>query len=154
MFRPLLLPSSAPFFSSSLSPFFSPSLVLPFLSPLHSPPIPPHFSPPPSPLLFLHFSPYAVSKQTHDSFIPHEYGYLNQTVLEGSHGYTMPTQHEHFILRKQPQASVNLRCEMLQRGGLKEGGGRGREERREGRRRKGRGRKGRGGRKEEGHGKD
>ena len=146
--------SSAPFFWSSLSPFLlsflGPTLPLP---PSLSP-IPPHFSPPPSPLLFLHFSPYAVSKQTHDSFIPHEYGYLNQTVLEGSHGYTMPTQHEHFVLRKQPQASVNLRCEMLQRGGLKEGGGRGREERREGRGREGRGRKGRGGRKGEGHGKD
>ena len=69
----------------------------------------------------------------------------------------MPTQHEHFVLRKQPQASVNLRCEMLQRGGLKEGGGRGREERREGGGREGRGRKGRGGRegggrKEEGEG--
>ena len=43
----------------------------------------------------------------------------------------MPTQHEHFVLRKQPQASVNLRCEMLQRGGLNEGGG-GREGGREG----------------------
>ena len=58
----------------------------------------------------------SVSKQSQQLFIPHEFAYLNKSVLEESYGYSPPDTHNHFVLKKRPQASVQLRNEMLQRG--------------------------------------
>ena len=63
-----------------------------------------------------HTPPYIVSRQSQQLFIPHEFAYLNKSVLERSHGYSTPDSHNHFVLKKRPQASVQLRNEMLQRG--------------------------------------
>ena len=66
-------------------------------------------------LLNLDLSPL-VSSDANNVFIPHEYAYLNHSVLSGSHGYSVPSGHTHFTLKKKPQASVQLRNEILQRG--------------------------------------
>ena len=63
-----------------------------------------------------HTHTVTVSKQNQQLFIPHEFAYLNKSVLEGSYGYSAPDTHKHFVLKKRPQASVQLRTEMLQRG--------------------------------------
>ena len=60
--------------------------------------------------------PHTVNHDSANIFIPHEYAYLNQTVLASSHGYNPPSDHTHFLLKKKPQASVQLRNEILQRG--------------------------------------
>ena len=62
----------------------------------------------------LFFSP--VSLKSDNTFIPHEFACLNHSVLLSAHNYTPPTTHSHFTLRQQPQASVQLRNEMLQKG--------------------------------------
>ena len=67
-------------------------------------------------LVNLHTHTFIVNKQSQQLFIPHEFAYLNKSVLEGSYGYSAPATHKHFVLKKRPQASVQLRNEMLQRG--------------------------------------
>ena len=67
-------------------------------------------------LILIHTHIPPVSKQSQQLFIPHEFAYLNKSVLEGSYGYSAPDTHKHFVLKKRPQASVQLRNEMLQRG--------------------------------------
>ena len=57
-----------------------------------------------------------VSLKSDCSFIPHEFACLNHSVLSAAHKYTPPTGHTHFTLRQQPQASVQLRNEILQKG--------------------------------------
>lgn len=59
-----------------------------------------------------------MSNHTHHLFTPHEYAYLNHSVLQDSHNFTVPSGHNHFVLKSRPQSSVQLRNEMLQRGEL------------------------------------
>ena len=60
---------------------------------------------------------FVVSKRTDGAFVPHEFCCLNHSVLSATHNYAPPTGHTHFTLRQQPQASVQLRNDMLQKGG-------------------------------------
>ena len=60
---------------------------------------------------------HVVSKRTDGAFVPHEFACLNHSVLSATHNYAPPTGHTHFTLRQQPQASVQLRNDMLQKGG-------------------------------------
>ena len=64
-----------------------------------------------------HFNTHVVSKRTDGAFVPHEFACLNHSVLSATHNYAPPTGHTHFTLRQQPQASVQLRNDMLQKGG-------------------------------------
>jgi negative elongation factor A len=57
----------------------------------------------------------ALSLKSDCSFIPHEFACLNHSVLSAAHKYAPPTGHTHFTLRQQPQASVQLRNEILQK---------------------------------------
>ena len=104
-FYPSLFPSlpNSPSLSISLS---IPPSLLPSLPPS---PTHPYF---PSPFPFS-----TVSHKTDSSFTPHEFACLNHSVLSAAHNYTPPTDHTHFKLRQQPQASVQLRNDMLQKGG-------------------------------------
>ena len=58
----------------------------------------------------------SVSSKSDSLFIPHEFACLNHSVLSAAHKYAPPTDHTHFTLRQQPQASVQLRNEILQKG--------------------------------------
>ena len=57
-----------------------------------------------------------VSLKGDCSFIPHEFACLNHSVPSAAHHYAPPTGHTHFTLRQKPQASVQLRNEILQKG--------------------------------------
>ncbi len=57
-----------------------------------------------------------MSVHTHNAFTPHEYAYLDRSVLQASHNFNVPSGHQHFVLKSQPQASIQLRNEMLQKG--------------------------------------
>ena len=46
-----------------------------------------------------------------------EFSCLNHSVLSATHNYAPPTGHTHFTLRQQLQASLQLRNDMLQKGG-------------------------------------
>lgn len=58
----------------------------------------------------------ALSGHAPSPFTPHEYAYLNESVLAAQPNYSAPS-HTHFTLLRQPQASVQLRNEVLQRAG-------------------------------------
>ena len=88
---------------------FSLSIPLSLLPSLPPSPTHPYF---PSPFPFS-----SVSHKTDSSFTPHEFACLNHSVLSAAHNYSPPTGHTHFKLRQQPQASVQLRNDMLQKGG-------------------------------------
>ena len=62
------------------------------------------------------FSLVVTKQSSHLPFVPHEYPYLNQTVLHNTHNFSASLGHQHFVLKSQPQASIQLRNEMLQRG--------------------------------------
>ena len=61
---------------------------------------------------------FVVSKRTDGAFVPHKFTCLNHSVLSATHNYAPPTGHTHFTLRQQPQASVQLRNDMLQKVGV------------------------------------
>ena len=48
----------------------------------------------------------------------HKFTCLNHSVLSATHNYAPPTGHTRFTLRQQPQASVQLRNDMLQKVGV------------------------------------
>ena len=64
-----------------------------------------------------HFNAFVVSKRTDGAFVLHEFACLNHFVLSATHNYAPPTGHTHFTLRQQLQASLQLRNDMLQKGG-------------------------------------
>ena len=65
-----------------------------------------------------HTHPLAVRERSHQLFIPHEYSYLNAAVLEGRDGFVADSQNSHFVLKKRPHASQQLRSDVIQRGGV------------------------------------
>lgn len=50
-------------------------------------------------------------------FVPQQYAYLNAAVLHSTYNYQPVNSHDHFVLKKQPHASLQLRSDILQRAG-------------------------------------